>query len=108
MRQLNELKRGKRFESRVIVEKLCKCPASNGCKLSHPMHIRCVCQSALKINRAEILDPDYGSRTQFWVPLCDNSLCNRPPGLEDYERKLTLIAKYMRQLIDRQMTGRIK
>lgn len=95
---------------RVIVEKFHKYPESNGCKLSYPhthSQIRCVCQSALKINRAHILDPDpeRGSRT---TRLGDNILCNHASGPEDYERKLTLIAKYMRQLIDRQMTGRIK
>lgn len=33
---------------------------------------------------------------------------NDGPSSKDYERKLTLIAENMRQLIDRQMTGHIK
>lgn len=36
-----------------------------------------------------------------------NDRTTGPPG-KDYERKLTLIAENMRQLIDRQMTGHIK
>lgn len=58
-----------------------------------------------------------GRRTFCVTKLCKRMSANgraaerqqndRPPS-KDYERKLTLIAENMRQLIDRQMTGHIK
>lgn len=59
-----------------------------------------------------------GRRTFFVTKLCKRMSANgraaaewqqnEGPPSKDYERKLTLIAENMRQLIDRQMTGHIK
>lgn len=84
------------------------------------------CQSALNIN-GRLQNSGGKNKVKFVVvsgrrTFCVTKLCkrmsangraaerqqNERPPSKDYERKLTLIAENMRQLIDRQMTGHIK
>lgn len=74
------------------------------------------CQSALNINGRLQNRLEGGKQSEICCCFrpkdifCDKIVqanVGGPPS-KDYERKLTLIAENMRQLIDRQMTGHIK